>query len=61
MSHLALPRLLYDPDHLPRTELEWNTFTFIDKTHWGYYAWPKYANSILVQTSVRHVFMPLLV
>ena len=39
---IFFPRLLYNANNLPRTEQEWNAFTFIDKTHWGYYAWPRY-------------------
>ncbi|XP_031565856.1 proteasome activator complex subunit 4-like [Actinia tenebrosa] len=26
---------------LPKTQESWNSCTFIDKTHWGYYTWPK--------------------
>lgn len=35
-------RLCYNSDKLPLTEDQWNNFVFIDKTHWGYYCWPKY-------------------
>ena len=27
---------------VPRTADQWKSFIFIDKTHWGYYSWPKY-------------------
>jgi len=33
--------LLYQRALLPRNEEEWNKFTFVEKTHWGYYTWPK--------------------
>ena len=33
--------LVYKRDCVPRTQDEWNKFTFVDKTHWGYYTWPK--------------------
>ena len=26
---------------IPRTAEQWENFVFIDKTHWGYYCWPK--------------------
>ncbi|KAK3731823.1 hypothetical protein QZH41_020179, partial [Actinostola sp. cb2023] len=28
-------------DNLPETQECWDRCTFIDKTHWGYYTWPK--------------------
>ncbi|XP_031439180.1 proteasome activator complex subunit 4B isoform X1 [Clupea harengus] len=31
----------YQCDHLPRSEDQWNRTTFVEKTHWGYYSWPK--------------------
>ena len=34
--------LLYRRDALPQSEEEWNAFTFVEKTHWGYYTWPRW-------------------
>ena len=34
-------RLCYDAEHVPKTKQQWESFSFIDKTHWGYYTWPK--------------------
>jgi len=33
--------LLYKVSNVPSSETEWNNFKFVDKTHIGYYAWPK--------------------
>ncbi|PFX25214.1 Proteasome activator complex subunit 4B [Stylophora pistillata] len=33
--------LQYSSDVVPKTKSEWENFVFIDKTHWGYYTWPK--------------------
>lgn len=33
--------LQYHADHLPLTQQDWNNFRFVEKTHWGYYCWPK--------------------
>ena len=33
--------LLYHTALLPKNEEEWKRMTFVDKAHWGYYAWPK--------------------
>eukprot|EP00731_Ephydatia_muelleri_P029038 Em0020g682a len=30
-----------DDSKIPRTAEQWKNFVFIDKTHWGYYCWPK--------------------
>ena len=34
-------RLVYKAENVPKTEEEWNKFQFVDKTHWGFYTWPK--------------------
>ena len=34
-------RLVYNPDRVPKTAEEWNNFPFVDKTHTGFYSWPK--------------------
>lgn len=34
-------RLHYSSSDLPKTKHEWEGCIFIDKTHWGYYTWPK--------------------
>jgi len=37
--------LLYKKESVPRNEEEWNEFTFVEKTHWGYYTWPRSVHS----------------
>eukprot|EP00057_Strongylocentrotus_purpuratus_P019391 XP_011673865.1 PREDICTED: proteasome activator complex subunit 4 isoform X2 [Strongylocentrotus purpuratus] len=31
----------YQCDRLPTTQEKWDQCVFVDKTHWGYYKWPK--------------------
>ncbi|KAK7902167.1 hypothetical protein WMY93_018936 [Mugilogobius chulae] len=33
--------LQYDSNSLPRTQEDWDKCVFVEKTHWGYYCWPK--------------------
>lgn len=33
--------LQYSSAVVPKTKSEWESFVFIDKTHWGYFTWPK--------------------
>uniref|UniRef100_A0A8C9TJ04 Proteasome activator subunit 4 n=1 Tax=Scleropages formosus TaxID=113540 RepID=A0A8C9TJ04_SCLFO len=33
--------LQYDSSHLPRSQQDWERCRFVEKTHWGYYGWPK--------------------
>ncbi|ELW47867.1 Proteasome activator complex subunit 4 [Tupaia chinensis] len=33
--------LHYDSKSIPRTKKEWESSYFVEKTHWGYYTWPK--------------------
>ncbi|XP_055031264.2 proteasome activator complex subunit 4B isoform X1 [Misgurnus anguillicaudatus] len=33
--------LQYHSDSLPQTQQAWDSFCFVEKTHWGYYCWPK--------------------
>ncbi|XP_053094465.1 proteasome activator complex subunit 4B isoform X1 [Pangasianodon hypophthalmus] len=33
--------LQYHADSLPHTQKDWDNFRFVEKTHWGYYCWPK--------------------
>lgn len=33
--------LHYDSKNIPRTKKEWESSCFVEKTHWGYYNWPK--------------------
>lgn len=33
--------LHYVKENLPRCEEDWDKCQFVDKTHWGYYTWPK--------------------
>lgn len=40
--------LQFDPAKFISTEEEWNKTAFIEKTHWGYYTWPKLVVILLV-------------
>ncbi|XP_047208464.1 proteasome activator complex subunit 4A isoform X1 [Girardinichthys multiradiatus] len=33
--------LQYNSSNLPRTSQEWDHCVFVEKTHWGYYCWPR--------------------
>ncbi|XP_063047941.1 proteasome activator complex subunit 4A [Engraulis encrasicolus] len=33
--------LLYDSKHLPRSQEDWDQQRYVEKTHWGYYSWPR--------------------
>ncbi|CAH3144364.1 unnamed protein product [Porites evermanni] len=33
--------LHYSSSNVPKNKKEWESCVFIDKTHWGYYTWPK--------------------
>ncbi|KAJ8248283.1 hypothetical protein GJAV_G00240340 [Gymnothorax javanicus] len=33
--------LQYDSSCLPRSQQAWDSCRFVDKTHWGYYSWPR--------------------
>ncbi|XP_030051703.1 proteasome activator complex subunit 4 isoform X1 [Microcaecilia unicolor] len=33
--------LHYDSANLPKTKEKWQSCCFVEKTHWGYYTWPK--------------------
>ncbi|KAG7462683.1 hypothetical protein MATL_G00187310 [Megalops atlanticus] len=33
--------LQYDSSSLPRSQQEWERCRFVEKTHWGYYSWPR--------------------
>ncbi|KAJ7327817.1 Proteasome activator complex subunit 4 [Desmophyllum pertusum] len=33
--------LHYSSNDVPKTKTDWEGCVFIDKTHWGYYSWPK--------------------
>lgn len=37
--------LQYDSNNLPVTEEQWQSLQFVEKTHWGYYCWPRYRRS----------------
>ena len=51
ISWLHNYRLCYDPKRVPTTKEEWEGFSFIDKTHWGYYCWPKWVFMFIVPNS----------
>lgn len=33
--------LQYDSNNLPHTQQDWDNCVFVEKTHWGYYSWPR--------------------
>ncbi|XP_061914340.1 proteasome activator complex subunit 4A [Entelurus aequoreus] len=33
--------LQYNSSSLPRTQQDWECCVFVEKTHWGYYSWPR--------------------
>uniref|UniRef100_A0A8C5A3D9 Proteasome activator subunit 4 n=1 Tax=Gadus morhua TaxID=8049 RepID=A0A8C5A3D9_GADMO len=33
--------LQYHSDSLPQTQQDWESCVFVEKTHWGYYSWPR--------------------
>ncbi|KAM9847519.1 proteasome activator complex subunit 4A [Aulostomus maculatus] len=33
--------LQYNSSNLPRTQQDWDQCVFVEKTHWGYYCWPR--------------------
>uniref|UniRef100_A0A8C9XF59 Proteasome activator subunit 4 n=1 Tax=Sander lucioperca TaxID=283035 RepID=A0A8C9XF59_SANLU len=33
--------LQYNSSSLPRTQQDWDSCVFVEKTHWGYYCWPR--------------------
>lgn len=33
--------LQYNSRSLPCTQQDWEGCVFVDKTHWGYYSWPR--------------------
>ncbi|TKS85439.1 Proteasome activator complex subunit 4A [Collichthys lucidus] len=33
--------LQYNSSNLPRTQQDWDGCVFVEKTHWGYYSWPR--------------------
>lgn len=35
--------LQYNSNKLPRTQGDWDKCMFVEKTHWGYYCWPRYS------------------
>lgn len=34
----------YDSKKLPDTQEKWEQLVVVEKTHWGYYSWPKLVN-----------------
>lgn len=34
--------IMYHSDQVPDSQEKWEAMEFVDKTHWGYYCWPKY-------------------
>ncbi len=38
--------LQYDSNNLPLSEEQWDSQQFVEKTHWGYYSWPRYRERV---------------
>jgi len=38
--------LQYNSSNLPHTQQSWDHCVFIEKTHWGYYSWPRFSFSL---------------
>lgn len=34
--------LQYNSGKLPLTQKDWDACVFVEKTHWGYYCWPRF-------------------
>lgn len=34
--------LQYSSSSLPRSQQDWDGCVFVEKTHWGYYCWPRF-------------------
>lgn len=39
--------LQYNASSLPRTQKDWDGCAFVEKTHWGYYSWPRFSFYVL--------------
>lgn len=39
--------LQYDSNNLPLSQEQWDSQQFVEKTHWGYYSWPRYSELCL--------------
>lgn len=35
--------LQYNRSSLPHTQKDWDGCVFVEKTHWGYYCWPRFS------------------
>lgn len=35
--------LQYNSSSLPQTQRDWDGCVFVEKTHWGYYSWPRFS------------------
>lgn len=33
--------LQYDSNNLPLSPEQWDSQQYVEKTHWGYYSWPR--------------------
>lgn len=33
--------LQYDSNNIPQTQDQWGSQHYVEKTHWGYYTWPR--------------------
>ena len=38
--------ILYREKAVPTTQEAWDETMFVEKTHWGFYTWPKYTQSL---------------
>lgn len=52
--------LQYNSGSLPRTQQDWDGCVFVEKTHWGYYCWPRFSLECLLYLYNAHTCLPLL-
>lgn len=48
--------LQYDSSNLPVTEEQWQSLQFVEKTHWGYYCWPRWSQFTGSSGSAGQIF-----
>lgn len=48
--------LQYNSGSLPRTQQDWDSCVFVEKTHWGYYCWPRFSLECLLYLQRTHLF-----
>lgn len=53
--------LQYDSSCLPRTQQDWDQCVFVEKTHWGYYCWPRFIHNDASVSHVAYLIVPTLI